>query len=142
MPSEQKNERKTRSVAKIRTHEDLEVYRLAFKLAMRLFDLSKTFPREETYSLIDQLRRASRSVCTNIAEAWRKRRYSAAFVSKLSDAETEATETQVWISFAVACRYLPPVVGDSIRHEYDLVIGKLVNMITHPQHWVLSSNAD
>ena len=79
--------------ARINSHEDLEVYQLAFRLAMRVFELSKTFPREETYSLTDQVRRASRSVCANIAEGWRKRRYSAAFVSKLSDAETEATET-------------------------------------------------
>jgi four helix bundle protein len=124
---------------RINSHEDLEVYQLAFELAMRVFELSKGFPREETYSLTDQVRRASRSVCANIAEGWRKRRYSAAFVSKLSDAETEATETQVWVQFAVACGYLPGRVGDEIRGEYDRVIGKLVNMITHPEEWVLRS---
>ena len=122
---------------RINSHEDLEVYQLAFKLAMRVFELSKGFPREETYSLTDQVRRASRSVCANIAEGWRKRRYSAAFVSKLSDAETEATETQVWVQFAVACEYLSGSVGDEIRGEYDRVIGKLVKMITHPEEWVL-----
>jgi four helix bundle protein len=122
---------------RINSHEDLEVYQLAFTLAMRVFELSKGFPREETYSLTDQVRRASRSVCANIAEGWRKRRYSAAFVSKLSDAEREATETQVWVQFDVACGYLSGSVGDEIRGEYDRVIGKLVKMITHPEEWVL-----
>ena len=126
-------------VAHINSHEDLEVFRLAFELAMRVFEVSKAFPCEETYSLTDQIRRASRSVCTNTAEGWRKRRYSAAFVSKLSDAETEATETQVWTQFAVACKYLSNDVGDEIRQGYDHVIGKLVNMINHPEDWVLRS---
>jgi four helix bundle protein len=126
--------------ARLNSHEDLEMYQLAFRLAMRVFELSKAFPREEMYSLTDQIRRASRSVCANIAEGWRRRRYSAAFVSKLSDAETEATETQVWVRFAVACRYLSGCAGDEIRGEYDRVIGKLVNMITHPAEWVLRSS--
>jgi four helix bundle protein len=126
-------------VTRINSHEDLEVYQLAFMLAMRVFELSKTFPREETYSLTDQIRRASRSVCANIAEGWRKRRYSAAFVSKLSDAETEATETQVWAQFAVACKYLSTDTGDEMRQGYHQVIGKLVKMMTHPEEWVLPS---
>src|SRR6187399_582252 len=91
---------------RIRTHNDLEVYRKAFEAAMRLFTLSKEFPKVETFALTDQMRRSSRSVCANLAEAWRKRRYEAAFISKLSDAETEAAETQVWIEFAVKCAYL------------------------------------
>lgn len=78
---------------RIRTHKDLEVYGLAFKAAMRIFELSKGFPKEETYPLTDQIRRSSWSVCSNISEAWRKRRYQAAFVSKLCDAESEAAET-------------------------------------------------
>jgi len=77
-------------VSRIQSHEELDVYRLAFEAAMRVFEISKGFPREETYSLTDQIRRSSRSVCSNIAEAWRKRRYEAAFVSKLNDAESEA----------------------------------------------------
>jgi four helix bundle protein len=81
--------------SKIRTHRDLEVYRKAFDAAMQIFELSKAFPREEIYSLTDQIRRSSRSLCANLAEAWRKRRYEKAFVSKLSDAESEAAETQV-----------------------------------------------
>ena len=79
---------------RIKTHEDLEVYRLAFKAAMKIFELSKNFPAEERYSLTDQIRRSSRSVCSNLAEAWRKRRYRAAFLAKLNDSEAEAAETQ------------------------------------------------
>jgi four helix bundle protein len=86
----------------------LDVYRKAFDAAMRIFELSKSFPKEEKYSLTDQVRRASRSVCGYLAEAWRKRRYEAAFVSKLSDSEAEAAETQVWLEFAVKCGYLTP----------------------------------
>ena len=78
----------------IKSHEELEVYQTAFDAAMKIFELSKKFPKEETYSLTDQIRRSSRSVCANVAEAWRKRRYQAAFISKLSDSETEAAETQ------------------------------------------------
>jgi len=81
----------------IQGHRELDVYRLAFDAAMRIFTLTKAFPREESYSLVDQIRRSFRSVCANIAEAWRKRRYEGAFVSKLSDAEAEAAETQVWL---------------------------------------------
>src|SRR5438477_4604866 len=91
---------------KIVSHRDLQVYRLAFEAAMEIFQLTKSFPRDETYSLTDQIRRSSRSVCTNLAEAWRKRRYQAAFISKLSDAEAEAAETQVWLEFAVRCGYV------------------------------------
>src|SRR5262245_55139093 len=93
-------------MSKIQTHRDLEVYRKAFDTAMQIFELSKPFPKEETYSLTDQIRRSSRSVCANLAEAWRKRRYEAAFISKLSDSESEAAETQVWLEFAVKCGYL------------------------------------
>src|SRR5947209_20609016 len=87
----------------IRRHTDLEVYQRAFAAAMRIFELTRAFPPEEKYSLTDQIRRASRSVCSNTAEAWRKRRYPAAFVSKLSDAEGEAAETQVWLQFSAKC---------------------------------------
>ena len=90
---------------KIKRHQDLDLYKKAFEAAMEIFELSKKFPREETYSLTDQIRRSSRSVCANIAEAWRKRRYEAAFVSKLCDSEGEAAETQTWLEFAVRCEY-------------------------------------
>jgi len=90
----------------VRTHQDLEVYQMAFKVAMQIFDESKSFPIEERYSLTDQVRRSSRSVCANLAEGWRKRRYEASFLSKLSDAEAEAAESQVWLEFASQCGYL------------------------------------
>jgi four helix bundle protein len=88
----------------ISSHEDLEAYQIAFKSAMLIFELSKNFPVEEKYSLIDQIRRSSRSVCANLAEAWRRRRYKASFLSKLNDAEAEAAETQVWLKFAAHLR--------------------------------------
>jgi four helix bundle protein len=121
----------------IQSHEELEVYKMAFDAAMRIFEVSKGFPREETYSLMDQIRRSSRAVCSTIAEAWRKRRYKAAFVSKLNDAESEAAETQTWIRFAMKCDYLSQEMGQELHQTYDYVIGKLVNMIINPDPWVL-----
>jgi len=122
---------------KIRNHRDLDVYQRAMGAAMELFELSKGFPREEMYSLTDQVRRSSRSVCANLAEAWRKRRYELVFVSKLSDAETEAAETQVWIEFTVKCGYLPRDRGADLYQKYDAILATLVGMITHPESWVL-----
>jgi len=122
---------------KIGTHRDLEVYQMGFGAAMQIFELTKVFPKEETYALTDQMRRSSRSVCSNIAEAWRKRRYEAAFVSKLNDAEAEAAETQVWLDFAVECTYLDKEVGRSLKETYDSILGKLVNMILHPDQWII-----
>ena len=121
----------------IQSHEELEVYKMAFEAAMRIFELSKTFPREEVFSLTDQMRRSSRAVCSNIAEAWRKRRYEAAFVSKLNDAEAEAAETQTWLQFAVECGYLSAEVGQELRQTYDHITGKLVNMIVNPYPWLM-----
>ena len=103
---------------KIKTHEDLEVYQIAFKAAMRIFELSKKFPNEERYSLTDQIRRSSRSVCANLAEAWRKRRYKAAFIAKLSDSEAEAAEVQVWLKFAVECNYLEIEKARDLYKDY------------------------
>ena len=97
-------------MGKISWHQDLEVYKKAFAAAMRIFQLSKNFPKEETYSLTDQIRRSSRSVCANVGEAWRKRRYEAAFIAKISDAESESAETQTWLEFAVRCEYLEKAV--------------------------------
>jgi four helix bundle protein len=128
----------TRKSVTIRTHRDLEVFRRAMEAAMRVFEVSKTFPREETYSLTDQARRSSRSVCANITEAWRKRRYEAAFINKLSDAETEAAETQVWLEFAVKCGYLPKEEGRVLYQTYDAILATIVGMITHPEKWVLN----
>ena len=120
----------------VRVHQDLEVYRRAFDAAMEIFAVSHAFPKHEVYSLTDQIRRSSRSVCANLAEAWRKRRYRAAFISKLSDAEAEAAETQVWIQFAVRCGYLDRKVGGALYRVYDGILGTLVGMITHPDTWM------
>ena len=121
----------------IQSHEELKVYKLAFDVAMRLFEFSKSSPREERYALTDQMRRSSRSVCGNIAEAWRKRRYEAAFISKLNDAEAEAAETQTWISFAIKCGYVSEEKGRELRRIYDLIIGKLVAMVSNPRPWLM-----
>jgi four helix bundle protein len=101
----------------------LDVYRRAFDAAMQIFEVSKKFPKEETYSLTDQIRRSSRSVCANLTEAWRKRRYEAAFIAKVSDAETEAAETQTWLEFAVKCGYLAPEAGKALDDAYEKTIG-------------------
>ena len=121
----------------IRTHRDLDVYQRAFELAMRIFQETKSFPIEERYSLTDQIRKSSRSVCTNLAEAWRKRRYEASFVSKLSDAVAEAAETQVWTDFCVQCGYLRKEVGKELSDAYDNILGKVVNLINEPEPWLL-----
>ena len=122
---------------KIKTHEDLEVYQVAFKAAMEIFELSRKFPSEEKYSLTDQIRRSSRSVCANLAEAWRKRRYKAAFISKLSDSEAEAAEVQVWLKFAVECNYLEIDVARNLYKNYNRILGSLVNMIHNADKWLL-----
>lgn len=123
---------------RIVSHRDLEVFRKAFDRAMELFERSRTFPKEEAYSLTDQVRRSSRSVCANLAEAWRKRRYEAAFISKLSDAEAEAAETQVWIEFAVKCGYLDRELGLPLFQSYDQILATLVGMINHPETWIIT----
>ena len=165
---------------KIKTHEDLEVYQIAFKAAMEIFELSKKFPSEEKYSLTDpsgspllmgetpktalshQIRRSSRSVCANLAEAWRKRRYKAAslgarslapyvdagshrFIAKLSDSEAalkdtashKAAEVQVWLKFAVECGYLEVDIARNLYKSYNRILGSLVNMMNNPDKWIL-----
>jgi len=122
---------------RITRHTELDVYKRAFELAMKVFNMSKEFPPEERYSLTDQIRRASRSVCSNIAEGWRKRRYEAAFISKLSDSEGEAAETQVWLQFSVECEYLNRELARQVYAEYDEVISMLVHMIHNAKDWTL-----
>ena len=100
---------------------DLIVYQKSFALAMEIFEFTKGFPKEETYSLTDQIRRSSRSVCANLAEAYRKRRYPNHFISKLSDSDTENGETQVWLEFALSCKYLD-------EKEYGLLFGQSVEI--------------
>ncbi len=126
---------------KITTHRDLDVHRRAFDTAMELFELSRTFPRGETYSLTDQMRRSSRLVCANLAEAWRKRRYKASFISKLSDVEAEAAETQVWIEFAVKCKYLELAKARRLNAAYNRILATVVGMINHPDTWVIERSA-
>ncbi|MBV7330605.1 four helix bundle protein [Chloroflexi bacterium TSY] len=118
-------------------HRDLDVYNRAFDAAMTIFQLSKSFPKEEQYSLTDQIRRSSRSVCSNIAEAWRKRRYEKAFISKLSDSEGEAAETQVWLEFAVECDYVEAPKARKLYRTYASIIGTLVGMIHHANKWTI-----
>ena len=125
---------------KIQQHTELEVYKKAFDTAMLIFEASKRFPREETYSLTDQVRRSSRSVCANLAEAWRKRRYKAAFIAKLSDAESEAAETQVWLEFATKCGYMQPNRASQLYKGYDEILRMLVAMINRPQSWLIGSH--
>ncbi len=123
----------------IQNHEDWEVYQIAFEAAMQIFELSKKFPIEERYSLTDQIRRSSRSVCANLAEAWRKRLYKAAFVAKLSDSAAEAAETQTWLKFAVQCNYLHPSNEAELTQTYNRVLGRLVNLINHPENWIVNN---
>jgi four helix bundle protein len=112
----------------LRGHRDLKVYQSAYKLAMKIFEESKRFPREERYSLTDQIRRSSRSVAANIAESYRRRRYPAMFVSRIADADAEATETQVWIDFAHDCGYLTVKSRDELSRAYQ-EIGKMIGSI-------------
>jgi four helix bundle protein len=123
---------------KILRHDDLEVYKKAFRAAMDIFEMSKSFPKEETYSLTDQVRRSSRSVCASLAEAWRKRRYENHFILKLSDAESEAAETQTWLHFAVSCRYLTRDQAKTLYQNYESIIKMLVTMIKHPETWIVN----
>src|SRR5437763_4362272 len=121
----------------IRHFRDLDVYQNALTAGLRIYELSKKFPGEERYALTDQIRRSSRSVCANIAEAWRKRRYEAAFVSKLSDAETEAAETQVHAEFAFRHDYLSRDEFLKVDDAYEKIIGQLVKTIDQPQKWLI-----
>ena len=122
---------------RIKSYRDLRVYQAAMDAAMQIFEMTKTFPAEERFSMVDQMRRCSRSVCTNIGEAWRKRRYEAHFVSKLSDSEGEAEETRVWLEFAWRCRYIKESERDELDDTYDKILGQLVRMIDHPDQWTI-----
>ena len=113
---------------KIDSHRDLEVYNFAFAAAMEIFQISKTFPAEERYSLTDQIRRASRSVCSNLAEAWRKRMYKAVFVNKISDSMQEASETQTWLDFCIACEYIDKAIFQHLDEKYEKILAMLNSM--------------
>ena len=122
---------------KITHHWQLDVYKLSVEAGMRLYKLSKEFPREEMYSLTDQMRRSSRSVSGHIAEGWRRRRYEAAFCDKLNGGEGEAAETQTWIEYSVHCGYLTAKESREIHRVYDRILGKLVVMQNNPGSWLL-----
>src|SRR5215211_1807228 len=109
----------------IRHHWELEVHKKSVITSMTIFEESKRFPRDETYSLTDQIRRSSRAVAAAIAEAWRGRKYEAVFINKLNEAEREAAETQTWLEFAVKCRYLKPEQGRELHRACDEIIAML-----------------
>lgn len=123
---------------KIQTHRDLRVWQEAMDLAMAVFEASRHFPNDERYSLTDQVRRSSRSVPANISEAWRKRRYAAAFISKLNDAEGEAAETQTHLEIAHRCGYLKAEVVGSLDQRYEQLLAQLVTMANRPEVWTAS----
>ena len=121
----------------IRSYKELRVYQAAIDAAMRIFEVTKRFPAEERFSMVDQMRRASRSVCANIGEAWRKRRYPAHFASKLSDSEGEAEETRVWVDLALRCGYISSTEAVDLDKMYDGIIAQLVRMIERPEQWTI-----
>jgi four helix bundle protein len=113
---------------KINSARDLKVYKTSFAAAMEIFQITKNFPAEERYSLTDQIRRSSRSVCSNLAESWRKRRYPAVFRNKLTDAQQEASETQTWLDFCLACKYINNDIFNRLDLEYEKILGMLNSM--------------
>jgi|SRR3990172_3031776 len=125
----------------VSSHRELDVYKNAMDAAMTVFKLTKGFPADERFSLTDQIRRSTRSVCTNIAEAWRKRRYRAAFISKLNDAETEACETQVHLEFSLRCSYLDRADVQRLDDLYEHIMAQLILMIQGADHWVINSKS-
>ncbi|MGO4708171.1 four helix bundle protein [Chryseobacterium sp. 2TAF14] len=122
----------------IKFHKDLIVYQKAFSAAMEIFHISKLFPAEEKYSLTDQIRRSSRSVNANITEAWRKRRYEKSFINKLNDADGEAAETQNWLDFAFACKYIDEKTHLDLYKKYDEILGIIVSMTVNSKKWTFS----
>ena len=124
-------------MSKVGSFKDLIVYQKAYKLAMEIFEISKSFPKEEKYSLTDQIRRSSRSVTSNMAEAWAKRRYEKSFVSKLTDSLGEENETEVWLDYSNDCKYIQKETHERLMSEYDEVRKMLISMINHPEKWCL-----
>ena len=120
---------------KIKSHKDLKVYQLAYQAALEIHEITKNFPSEEKYSLTDQIRRSSRSVCSNLAEAWRKRRYKKNFISKLSDCEAEAGETQVWLDMSESFKYIDIKTHNDLYDKYEHIIAMLINMSNQTDKW-------
>lgn len=123
----------------VKSHKELVVFQTAFKVSMEIFFQTKSFPKEEVYSLTSQILRSSRSVTANIAEAFRKRRYEKAFIAKLSDSEAEAGETQVWLDYSLKCGYLTEDIYQKFYQEYDKIIGMIIRMMQHPEKWSLNT---
>jgi four helix bundle protein len=121
----------------VKSFKELIVYQKAHKLAMEVFEISKKFPKEEQYSLTDQIRRSSRSVSGCIAESWAKRRYEKAFVNKLTDSLGEEFETEDWLDYALDCKYIIKDIRDRLLSEYDEVRKMLISMIDNPEKWCL-----
>jgi four helix bundle protein len=121
----------------IKHFRGLNVYKNGMAAAMHIFELTKLFPDEEKYSMVDQIRRSSRSVCANLAEAWRKRRYKAAFIAKLNDVESEASETQVWLDFAIYCNYISIETAKQLDDQYEKIISQIIRMINEAEKWLI-----
>jgi four helix bundle protein len=119
----------------IKFHQDLKVFQKSFETAQVIYELSKFFPKEELYSLTNQVRRSSRSVTANISEAWGKRKYEKSFIAKLTDSEGEARETQTWLQFAFACNYINEEQYENLHKQYNQIIGMLVNMMSQSEKW-------
>jgi four helix bundle protein len=124
-------------MSKVGSFKELIVYQKAYKLGMEIFEISKSFPKEEKYSLTDQICRSSRSVTSNLAEAWAKRRYEKAFVSKLTDSLGEEYETECWLDYSKDCKYIQDETHEKISSEYDEVRKMLISMINNPEKWCL-----
>jgi four helix bundle protein len=122
-------------MSKIESFKDLIVYQKAYKLAMEIFEISKSFPKEEKYSLTDQMRRSSRSVTSCLAESWAKRRYEKSFVNKLTDSLGEENETEVWLDYSKDCKYIQKETHKRLLSEYDEVRMMLISMINNPDKW-------
>lgn len=132
-------ERENEDGERINSYKELRVFQRAIDAAMEILEITKGFPSEEKYSLTDQIRRSSRSVCTNIAEAWRKRRYKAAFIAKLSDVETEACETQVLIELCQRCEYIKEETAIKLDKNYDHIISQIILMIDNANKWIIKT---
>ena len=119
----------------VNSFRDLIVYLKAYGLAMKIFEISKNFPREEKYSLTDQIRRSSRSVTSNIAEAWARKKYIKYFVNKLTDSLGEEYETEVWLDYSRDTKYITSLEHSDLMLDYDEVRKMLLSMINHPEKW-------
>ncbi|WP_185144317.1 four helix bundle protein [Chryseobacterium sp. KLBC 52] len=126
----------------IKFHQGLKVYQQSFETAQLIYELSKSFSKEELYSPTDQIRRSSRSVTANISEAWGKRKYEKSFIAKLTDSEGEARETQTWLQFAFACHYMNEEQYNNLHNKYNQIIGMLVNMMSQSEKWCSFSSVN